>query len=123
MVRTCFQLLVILGLLTLALQASEPVTIDATPKHGFIPLFVHLRVLVEPNEHNRAFCLLWFPEGAHEFPNRSCFPLEGAKAPRLYLFDRMVREEGRWIFVAQVLRAVGSSPIALASVMAIGDSP
>lgn len=69
--------------IVLGANVAAPISLAVTPRVGFAPMEVRVRLTIEPDERNRQFCLSLDSNspGAPSYPG-SCLSLEGARAAK-----------------------------------------
>jgi hypothetical protein len=114
-----------LGLLTaffagaIHLNADEAITITVRPAVTVAHGNAQLKVLVERNQMNRA--LIWEVDGPSYYRS-SAMELEGASAPRSYLFLLKGLPEGNFEVRARVVRNDNSEVMDRSRIVVVGRS-
>lgn len=96
----------LLVLTSILLLAAEPVSVTVTPRVGIAPLFVRVRVTVDPNAENRSVCLQVMNDGITE--RSSCWELYGLDSPRTFYKEYQDLDAGELDIIASVFRSSGT---------------
>ena len=87
----------------LGLGADTPVSLSINPSVGFAPLFVRVKITVEPNPDNRGICLTW--DSLDAMYGTHCFPIYGEKT---FWYDLKDLSAGDYVIKATLFRSPSS---------------
>jgi hypothetical protein len=110
---------IVLGFLGIgtALNAGEPITVSVYPAVATVRGTAQLKIVVERNDQNRT--LTWEVDG-EAFYRSSAAQLNGADAPRSWLFFVKDLPEGEYDVRATVKRNNNSESAALTRIIVVG---